>query len=91
MLLFLIILLSVPAYSQGLVVITATTTKEGEFSFANSLEEIQEGENGDGILEKLEKRYRNIQKALEMRTYQVKEFLFILAPVVPHRRKLLQL
>jgi hypothetical protein len=31
-------------HSQGLQVITTTTAKEGEFSFAHSLKEMQEGE-----------------------------------------------
>ena len=43
-LLFLLFLFSLPAHSQGLEVITITTAKEGDFSFAQSLEEIHSGE-----------------------------------------------
>lgn len=43
-LLFLLILFSPPAQSQGLELITSTTAKKGEYSFAQSLEELHHGE-----------------------------------------------
>lgn len=43
-LLFLLIIFSYTAQSQNLAVITSTPAKEGEYSFANSLEELHNGE-----------------------------------------------
>ncbi|WP_017733054.1 NADase-type glycan-binding domain-containing protein [Nafulsella turpanensis] len=43
-LLFLLILFSHPAQSQGLAIITSTVAKKGENSFAHSLEEIHKGD-----------------------------------------------